>query len=80
MATVTVKNIPEDLYERLKRLAEANHRSINSQIIVFIEQAVSSRRIDLDEVLASARQLRDKTMPYQITDEEFNEAKKAGRL
>ncbi|MBW1716868.1 MAG: Arc family DNA-binding protein, partial [Deltaproteobacteria bacterium] len=51
MATVTVKNIPDELYERLKTVAEINRRSINSEIIVCIENAVTSRRINPDEVL-----------------------------
>jgi hypothetical protein len=29
MPTVTVKNIPSDLYEKLKQSAEVNRRSIN---------------------------------------------------
>jgi len=33
MATVTVENIPDELYERLKASARANRRSINSEII-----------------------------------------------
>ncbi|MCC6166009.1 MAG: Arc family DNA-binding protein [Caldilineaceae bacterium] len=38
MATITVKNIPDDLYLALKQAAEANHRSVNREIIVRIEQ------------------------------------------
>jgi plasmid stability protein len=75
MPTVTVKNIPPDLYERLKELAEANHRNINSEIIACLEQAVSSRRLDPDTLLANARKLREKTSGYIISDEEFNRAK-----
>ena len=38
MPTITVKNIPEDLYARLKAYAAANRRSVNSQVIVCIER------------------------------------------
>lgn len=75
MPTVTVKNIPPDLYERLKELAEANHRSINSEIIACLEQSVSSRRLDPDTLLANARKWREKTSHYAISHEEFNRAK-----
>ena len=44
MATITVKNIPDELYERLKCVAEINRRSINSEIIVCIENAVVGRK------------------------------------
>lgn len=80
MATVTVKNIPDDLYERLKSVAAANRRSINSEIIVCIEKAVASRRINLDETLEEARQLRHLTAGHPIGDDEFNRAKTEGRL
>lgn len=80
MATVTVKNIPDDLYDRLKSLAEMNRRSVNSEIIVCIENAVGGRRIDPEEVLENARKLRQLTANHPITDEEFNLAKAEGRL
>ena len=80
MATVTVKNIPDELYGRLKTVAGINRRSINSQIIVIIENAVTSRRINPDEALENARRLRQLTAGHRISDEEFNQAKAEGRL
>jgi len=80
MATVTVKNIPNELYTRLKSVAEINRRSINSEIIICIENAVASRRINLDDALKNARQLRQLTARHLISDEEFNQAKAEGRL
>jgi plasmid stability protein len=80
MATVTVKNIPNELYERLKSVAEINRRSINNEIIMCIEDTVISRRINLDEVLENARQLRQLTAGHPITYEKFNQAKAEGRL
>ncbi|MFC1822046.1 Arc family DNA-binding protein [Thermodesulfobacteriota bacterium] len=80
MATVTVKNIPDELYGRLKTVAKINRRSINSEIIVCIENAVSIRRINPDEALENARRLRQLTAGHCISDEEFNQAKAEGRL
>ena len=80
MATVTVKNIPDELYARLKSVAEINRRSINSEIIMCIEHAVVSRRINPLEVIENARQLRKLTINHPIGDEEFNHAKAEGRL
>ena len=71
MATVTVKNIPDELYERLKSVAEINRRSINSEIIMCIENAVISRRINIDEVLENARQLRQLTAGHLICDKQL---------
>lgn len=79
MATLTVKNIPDDLYAQLKRHAAMNRRSLNSEIIVCIERAVRSSRFLPEETLVRARALREKTAAYSITDDEFNEAKAMGR-
>ncbi|NIM93157.1 MAG: Arc family DNA-binding protein [Anaerolineales bacterium] len=79
MATVTLKNIPDDLYELLKRSAEVNRRSINSEIIVCIECAIRSQKVDHERVLSTARNLREKTASYEIDDDVLSEAKDAGR-
>ena len=79
MATITVKNIPNDIYERLKSVAEANRRSINSEIIVCIENAVMSRRLDTEAILTNARKMRQLTAQSPISEEKFNQAKAKGR-
>lgn len=77
--TITVRNIPTDLYQRLKQSAETNRRSINSEVVVCIEMAVRSRKIQPEVILNRARKLREKTSDYMMTDNEFNQAKVAGR-
>lgn len=79
MATLTVKNIPDDLYSLLKQRAEMNRRSINSEIIMCIENTIRSSRINPETVLLRARKLREKSSEYRITEEEFNQAKTTGR-
>jgi plasmid stability protein len=79
MATVTVKNIPDELYARLKSVAVINRRSINSEIIMCIEGAVVSRPIDPAKILEDARQLRKLSANHPIEDEEFSQAKAKGR-
>lgn len=79
MPAITVKNIPQDLYELLRQSAEMNRRSINSEIIVCIERTLRSRTISPETALARARWLREKTVGYKINDAEFTAAKTAGR-
>jgi plasmid stability protein len=79
MPAITVKNIPEDLYRRLKRVARANRRSINNEIIICLERQLRSGTIDPETLLARARKLREKTAVHPIRDREFSEAKEAGR-
>ena len=79
MPNFTVKNIPPELFARLKQRAESNHRSLNSEIILCIEQAVGSFRVDPQAFLATARRLREKTALYTVTEEELIKAKNEGR-
>jgi antitoxin FitA len=79
MPTITVKNVPSELYAHLKQAAELNRRSINSEIIVCIERSLKSRRVDPEAVLARARLLRERTAAHVVTDEEFTAAKTEGR-
>ncbi|OGL47073.1 MAG: hypothetical protein A2161_20255 [Candidatus Schekmanbacteria bacterium RBG_13_48_7] len=80
MTTITIKNIPDDLYEKLKKKAKENRRSINSEIILCIEQMVQSTRLDAKEFLKKIDVLMDGlNIPY-LTDEFLKEAKDEGRL
>jgi hypothetical protein len=80
MTTYTIKNIPPNIYEKLKRSAELNRRSINSEIIFCIENTVQSQAVDSELVLRRARKLRSLTQDYPITDDELKMAKEDGRL
>ncbi|MCA9961976.1 MAG: Arc family DNA-binding protein [Chloroflexota bacterium] len=80
MATITIKNIPDELYARIKAQAAANRRSINNEIIVCLETAVHRERVNAEEFLKEVRVLRENLqMPYLLTDEEINAAKNEGR-
>lgn len=80
MHTITVKNIPSELYERLRNSAAENRRSINSEIIVCIERAICSQRTTPPDVtLVRARELRKKTSSHPLTDDEFTQLKSVGR-
>lgn len=79
MATITIKGIPDDLYEDLKRQAAANRRSVNSEVIMLIERACRSYRPDVAEMQAKAHALREMTVHYQLTEETLDEWKGRGR-
>jgi len=80
MSSITVKNIPDDLYERLRQSAAANHRSINKEIIACIEGAVRGRgKAEVENILADARKLRELTKDHPISDALINKIKNEGR-
>ena len=47
---LSIKNVPDDLAERLRRRAAARHRSLQGELMAILEEAVSEdRRISLAE-------------------------------
>ena len=60
--TLTLKNIPDEVYDRLKLSAEMHRRSMNSEAIVCLETALQRSTLPSSERLARARALR-KTLP-----------------
>ncbi len=77
--TITVKNIPPELYERLKLNAALHHRSINSEVIALIEAGVAAKKRKPEDFLASARAIRERTGRYGLKQEFIDRAKRAGR-
>lgn len=78
-ATITLKNIPDDLYERLKEVAELHHRSLNMEVIACLEHALLPTRITADERIARARRLRDSLPAGAFSAREIDEAIDEGR-
>ena len=55
MARITLKDIPENLHEALKREAAANGRSLNREMLVRLRvSVVEHRHRDVGEILSSA--------------------------
>jgi antitoxin FitA len=79
MVTVTIKNIPEQVYERIKAQAKNNHRSINGEILSILEQAISLPPIDVQATLERARKVRELTANYTVTADEIEKMINEGR-
>ena len=79
MVTITIKNIPAQIYERIKAQAKTNHRSINGEILSILDQAVSLPPIDVQATLERARKVRELTANYAITAEEIEKMINEGR-
>ena len=78
MATITVKNIPEQTYSLLKQLASYHRRSINSEIIYLIEKFTGSSKVSPQDHLLMAKNLRNKTRKM-ISAQEITNAINEGR-
>jgi plasmid stability protein len=77
MATLTLKNIPDELHAKLKESAERNRRSLNSEILMRLESAFSAPVVDVRE---HARRLRAFTDGQTVVDHAYvDRFKRQGR-
>jgi len=71
MPALTIKNIPDHLYDALKNVSGQNHRSINSEVIVCLERALLPKRIATEERIEGIQRLRATIPSETITAEEI---------
>ena len=77
MTSLTIKGLPEELHERLKKQAARHRRSVNDEVIAILEQALMPSRRSAEEAIARAEALNreiGRTFPDIV-----NEAKREGR-
>ncbi len=79
MATLTIKNIPDGLCHRLRERAKQHRRSINSEVIVCLEQVLGSAPLDPATFLEGVRTLRHSVSRVYVTEEDLRAAKNEAR-
>jgi plasmid stability protein len=79
MPKITLKNIPEPLYEQLKRTAALHRRSLNNEILSRLEISLAPWKRDTSELIEKARKARKKTAHFRLEIAGLDYAKKVGR-
>jgi len=77
---LTLKSIPDEVYERLKASAEAHRRSLNSEAIVCLESVLLPEKISPGERLARARALRASLPKGKFRARDIDLFKREGRM
>jgi antitoxin FitA len=77
--TITLKNVPDAVYERLKASARDHRRSINGQAIVCLESALAAGQIPPTEHLSRARALRATLTTCTFRARDTDALKRQGR-
>ena len=74
MAALHVRNVPDELYGRLKQYAKAQNRSLSAQVITLLDQALQqdARRSQQQQLLAEIESRRfvyptDVDVPDSVT-------------
>ena len=78
MATFTLKNVPDQLLDRVRAAAEVHHRSMNGEILACLEQRFGAAAPP-GESISRARELRQAFRGRPIGLAELKKAKAAGR-
>jgi plasmid stability protein len=80
MATVTLKNVPEQLVQMLKLEAKHNRRSLNQEALARLEATLAPPRRSGDETVKALRRLHRRLAGLQpLTDAFLDRAKREGR-
>lgn len=77
--TMPLKNIPDEVYDRLKSSAERNRRSINSEAIVCLETVLLPGKLTSEEHIARAREIRSSLGGRKFAPAEIDRLKREGR-
>lgn len=58
MPTLHVRNVPEELYQQIRKQAATKNRSLSAEVVVLLQRAVMESECDQSEVLAGIRRRR----------------------
>lgn len=79
MPSLTLRDIPEDLYRRLKERAATRHRSMNGEVLTILERALASGRLPAEPILERARELQEGAELPPLDDDFLRSARGRGR-
>jgi plasmid stability protein len=77
--TLTLKNIPDEVYLRLKTSAEIHRRSLNCEAIVCLKSVLLPSKMAVSERLAKARMLRAMLPRNKFQTKDIDAYKQEGR-
>ena len=58
---LSIKNVPEELAQRLRERARQHHRSLQGELMVILEEELIPRRVTVDQVYQRVQELGLKT-------------------
>jgi plasmid stability protein len=79
MTSITIKKIPENLYEKLRTTASLHRRSINSEMIHCLESVLMPKKLSVNERLERAKWIRSRIDADTIDPHEIAKAIAEGR-
>ena len=79
MPSLTIKNIPDELLNRLRLVAKREHRSLNKQVISCLERSFDPVTSDADQREEVARRIRERTSHVSMPAKDILQIIERGR-
>lgn len=80
MPSLTIKGVPENLLEELRRRAADHRRSLNSEVLLRLERSLGSSPVDPEALLGRVKRLHERNPSLApLTEERLRKAKAEGR-
>ena len=79
MPAITLKNVPTDLYQLIKKSASLNFRSINSEILFHLNKTLGYKPIDSEQLLERIEKLQKRVSIPKLSNKMLDLAKNEGR-
>jgi plasmid stability protein len=77
--TITIRKIPDALYDRLVAAAKAHRRSLEDEAMASLEAGLEAVVPSVEEKLAAIRALRESLGPHRFDPDEIDAFKREGR-
>ena len=78
LATITIKNSPDQLYKKLKNRAKSNIRSINCKVVNLLSKELAGTHFIPVKVMEAAR-ISQEWAKVQLTEAQIQQSQEAGR-
>ncbi|MBN1406946.1 MAG: Arc family DNA-binding protein [Calditrichaceae bacterium] len=79
MPAITIRNIPNDLYDQIRKSALMNYRSINGEILYRLHHSLGHKPIEPKILLKRIANLQKKIKLPKLTSELLDKARAEGR-
>ena len=79
MPAITIKNVPSELYDDIKKSASKNLRSINSEIIFRLKKTLSHRKTNPNHLIDKINKINSLVSLPDLNDDFISKAKNEGR-
>jgi plasmid stability protein len=80
MVSITLKNIPDELHQRLRESAQSHRRSVTAEILSLLEAQLKPTCRSPEGMLASIRGIQERHPIQPVTQEDIDRFKREGRL